>query len=338
MPRVLRRHRAVRQRQPAPLHRQPRATPAGTISASRASTSASATAKGQPPHLVGEYLLRRFGIAPGTRDAHAFTYLDFAPAARAYGTARRLRASRDAGQKAEGVAAGRAAARRRGRVAGLGDGAVDEGPGHGRRAKGARRRHHDRPLGIHLGADRVKEIVDNDFAGHIEFVAQNVKTADFGDPVFAPYAMRVINGVPCRDRRPGISVHADRESTLLRLRLDVRHSRGRHAEDGRRRARARARKSSCCCRITAWTSTSSSPRGSRGSTRSLAVTRTMACRSPPWSRIAAARTLVTNAGCSGKFLAVLDLDVKGGKVADYPIPVVARVQRAAACGSRRWTR
>src|SRR4029453_18617743 len=42
-------------------------------------------AKGQAPHLVGEHLLRRFGIAPGTREAHAFTYLDFAAAARAYG-------------------------------------------------------------------------------------------------------------------------------------------------------------------------------------------------------------------------------------------------------------
>ena len=29
------------------------------------------------------------------------------------------------------------------------------------------------------------------------------------------------------------------------------------------------------------------------------------------------RTLVTNAGCNGKFLAVLDLDVKSGKVADF---------------------
>jgi sulfur-oxidizing protein SoxB len=42
-------------------------------------------ARGKPPHLVGEALLRHFGIAPGTRDAHAFTYLDFERAARVYG-------------------------------------------------------------------------------------------------------------------------------------------------------------------------------------------------------------------------------------------------------------
>ena len=43
------------------------------------------TAWGKPPHLVGEHLLKHFDIAAGTRDAHAFTYLDFAQAARTYG-------------------------------------------------------------------------------------------------------------------------------------------------------------------------------------------------------------------------------------------------------------
>src|SRR4029079_14911540 len=42
-------------------------------------------AAGRPPHLVGEYLLKYFQIAAGTRDAHAFTYLDFTNAARAFG-------------------------------------------------------------------------------------------------------------------------------------------------------------------------------------------------------------------------------------------------------------
>src|ERR1700687_5040827 len=43
------------------------------------------TARGQPPHLVGEALLRHFGIEPGTRLAHAYTHLDFAEAAVRYG-------------------------------------------------------------------------------------------------------------------------------------------------------------------------------------------------------------------------------------------------------------
>ena len=44
-----------------------------------------ADAKGRPPHLVGEHLLKHFGIRPGTPEAHAFTYLDFSRAAKTYG-------------------------------------------------------------------------------------------------------------------------------------------------------------------------------------------------------------------------------------------------------------
>jgi sulfur-oxidizing protein SoxB len=40
---------------------------------------------GRPPHLVGEAFLQHFGIAPHSRHAHALTYLDFAEAAHRYG-------------------------------------------------------------------------------------------------------------------------------------------------------------------------------------------------------------------------------------------------------------
>jgi sulfur-oxidizing protein SoxB len=40
---------------------------------------------GKPPHLVGAAFLKHFGIAPNSRLAHAFTYLDFAEAAHRYG-------------------------------------------------------------------------------------------------------------------------------------------------------------------------------------------------------------------------------------------------------------
>ena len=42
----------------------------------------------------------------------------------------------------------------------------------------------------------MKEVVEKDFAGRIEFLAQNVETGDFGDPVFKPYTMRSLGGVP----------------------------------------------------------------------------------------------------------------------------------------------
>jgi S-sulfosulfanyl-L-cysteine sulfohydrolase len=41
--------------------------------------------RGQPPHLVGRAFLKNFGIAAGTRSAHAFTFLDFQEAAKRYG-------------------------------------------------------------------------------------------------------------------------------------------------------------------------------------------------------------------------------------------------------------
>lgn len=42
-------------------------------------------ALGQPPHLVGDRFLKHFGIQPNTLAAHAFTYLDYVEAAKTYG-------------------------------------------------------------------------------------------------------------------------------------------------------------------------------------------------------------------------------------------------------------
>jgi len=40
---------------------------------------------GQPPHIVGEKLLKHFGVAPNSIEAHAFSYLNFVEAAKMYG-------------------------------------------------------------------------------------------------------------------------------------------------------------------------------------------------------------------------------------------------------------
>jgi len=44
-----------------------------------------AGAYGQPPHLVGDKLLQYFGVKPNSADAHAYTYLNFTEAAKTYG-------------------------------------------------------------------------------------------------------------------------------------------------------------------------------------------------------------------------------------------------------------
>src|SRR5688500_17313884 len=70
-------------------------------------------ANGRPPHLVGEHLLKAYGIKPSTPEAHAFTFLDFEQAAKTYGRlggfallstlVRRMRASRPGALLLDGV-------------------------------------------------------------------------------------------------------------------------------------------------------------------------------------------------------------------------------------------
>jgi sulfur-oxidizing protein SoxB len=152
--------------------------------------------RGQAPHLVGEHLLRRLGLRPGTFLAHGFTYLDFDKAARRYGKVggfahlatlvKRLKASRpgalllDGGDTWQGSAT---ALWTQGQdmVDACKALTVDVMTGHWE---------------FTLGQKRVQEIIEKDFAGQLDFVAQNVKTNDFGDPVFKPYVLREINGVP----------------------------------------------------------------------------------------------------------------------------------------------
>lgn len=46
------------------------------------------------------------------------------------------------------------------------------------------------------GADRVKEIIENDLKNHTDFLAQNIIDTEFGDNVFEPYVIKEQNGIP----------------------------------------------------------------------------------------------------------------------------------------------
>ena len=151
--------------------------------------------RGNLPHLVGEHLLKAAGVRPGTPLAHAYTYLDFDRAARRYGKVggfahlatlvKRMKASRpgalllDGGDTWQGSATSlwTNAQDMVDACKALG---VDVMTGHWE---------------FTYGMKRVKEIVEGDFKGQIDFLAQNVKTNDFGDPVFKPYVMKDMNGV-----------------------------------------------------------------------------------------------------------------------------------------------
>ena len=151
--------------------------------------------QGQLPHLVGEHLLKAAGVPAGSALAHAYTYLDFETAARRYGKVggfahlatlvKRLKASRpgalllDGGDTWQGSATA-LWTNAQDMVDACKALTVDVMTGHWE---------------FTYGMKRVKEIVERDFKGHIDFVAQNVKTTDFGDPVFKPYVLKEINGV-----------------------------------------------------------------------------------------------------------------------------------------------
>ena len=153
-------------------------------------------ARNRPPHLVGDALLNHFDIAPGSQAAHALTYLDYVAAAEQFGRAggfahiatlvKRLRADRPGALLLDG-------------------GDLWQGSATALWTRGQDMVEASKLLGVDvmtghweftLGTDRVMEIVDQDLDGHIDFVAHNVKDMDFGDPVFASHTVREINGVP----------------------------------------------------------------------------------------------------------------------------------------------
>jgi sulfur-oxidizing protein SoxB len=151
--------------------------------------------QGKLPHLVGDNLLKAAGLAPGSAQAHAFTYIDFEKASRSYGKVggfahlatlvKQLKATRpgalllDGGDTWQGSATS-LWTQAQDMVDACKLLGVDVMTGHWE---------------FTYGMERVKEIVEKDFEGKIDFVAQNVKTTDFGDPVFKPYVLREINGV-----------------------------------------------------------------------------------------------------------------------------------------------
>jgi len=273
-------------------------------------------ARGRPPHLVGEALLRHFGIPPDTRDAHAFTYLDFAAAAKTYGTVggfahlatlvKKLKAARpgalllDGGDTWQGSATA---------LWTRGQDMVDAG----------------KLLGVDvmtghweftLGAERVREIVDRDFAGRIDFLAQNISTTDFGDAVFPPYVIREINGIPV-----AIIGQAFPYTPIANPRYFVPEWTFGIQDESMQKAVLAARGKGAQAVILL--SHNGMDVDLKLATRVRGIDAILGGHThdgvpaPTLVKNAGGETLVTNAGSNGKYLAVLDLDVRNGKVADF---------------------
>ncbi len=289
-------------------------------------------ARGRPPHLTGEALLRAFGVAPGSRDAHAFTHLDFEAAARTFGhvggyahlatLVKRLRAASPGALLLDG-------------------GDTWQGSATALWTRGADMVEASLALGVDVmtghwefthGADRVREIVDGPFAGRVDFVAQNVRTADFEDPVFRPFTLREVNGVAVAivgQAFPYTPIAHPRRF-VPEWTFGLREVELQAAVDAARTAGAT---------VVVLLSHNGMDVDLKLASRVRGLDAILGGHThdgvPVAIEVANAggRTLVTNAGSNGKFVGVLDLDVKSGGVAGHRyrlLPVFANLLPADA--------
>lgn len=170
--------------------------------------------------------------------------------------------------------------------------------------------------GMTLGEKRVMEIVNGDFKGKVNFVAQNIKTNDFGDMVFNPYVMKNMNGVQVAiigQAFPYTPIENPRYFTLdwifgiqeenLQKTIDEVKSKG--------------------AKVVVLLSHNGMDVDLKMASRVRGLHAIMGGYThdgvpiPVQVKNSGGVTLVTNAGSNGKFLGVLDFEVKGGKPVDF---------------------
>lgn len=282
---------------------------------------------GQAPHLVGDQFLKHFGIKPGSLEAHAFTYLDFVEAARTYGKVggfahlatlvKKMKASRPGALLLDG-------------------GDTWQGSGTALWTNAQDMVDACKLLGVDVmtlhwessyGAERVKEIEEKDFAGQIDIVAQNVKTTDFEDPVFKPYVIKIINGVPVAivgQAFPYTPIANPRWQTPD-WSFGIRDDEMQLAVDAARAEGAQ---------VVVVLSHNGMDVDLKMASRVTGIDAILGGHThdgmpaPTVVENAGGKTLVTNAGSNGKFLGVMDFDVKNGKVVDFRyklLPVFANL-------------
>ncbi len=290
------------------------------------------SAFGKPPHLVGEALLRQFGIAPHTARAHAFSYLDFEQAARTYG---KVGGFAHLATLVKRVRAGRPQALL------LDGGDTWQGSATALWTRGQDMVDACKLLGVDmmsphweftLGAERVQQIVQGDFKGKLNFLAQNVKTTDFGDQVFEPYAMRELNGVPVAvigQAFPYTPI-ANPRHMVPDWTFGIQEAQMQATVDA---ARAKG------AQVVVLLSHNGMDVDLKMASRVTGIDAILGGHThdgmpaPVVVGNARGQTLVTNAGSNSKFLGVLDFDVRQGRVQGYQyrlLPVFANLLPADA--------
>jgi len=271
---------------------------------------------GQPPHLVGKALLKRFGIKPGSPQAHAFTSLDFVEAARSYGKVggfahlatlvKQIRASRPGALLLDG-------------------GDTWQGSGQALWSNGQDMIEACLELGVDVmtmhfecmyGAQRIKEAEEGILKGKMDVVAHNVKTTDFGDPVFKPYVMKEMNGVPV-----AIIGQAFPYSTIANPRYFVPDWSYGIQEENLQATIDEVRKKGA--QVVVLLSHNGMDVDLKLASRISGLDAILGGHThdgipaPIPVKNRGGTTLVTNAGSNGKFLGVLDFDVKAGKITGF---------------------
>ena len=289
-------------------------------------------ARGRPPHLVGEALLKHFGLRPGTREAHAYTHLDYVEAARSHGKVggfahlatlvKQVRAQRPGALLLDG-------------------GDTWQGSATALWSKGQDMVDAAKLLGVDImtghweftyGAKRVEDVVNRDFKGRIEFLAQNIRTADFDDPVFRAWTMREINGAPVAiigQAFPYTPI-ANPRHLVADWTFGIQEERLQRVVDEARKKGAQA---------VVLLSHNGMDTDLKLASRVSGIDAILgghthdAVPQPVPVKNRSGTTLVTNAGSNGKFLGVLELDVRGGGVKSSRyrlLPVFAKLLPADA--------
>jgi S-sulfosulfanyl-L-cysteine sulfohydrolase len=274
------------------------------------------SAKNQTPHMVGEKFLSKYGLKPGTAAAHAFTCLDFEAAAKRYGKVggfahlstlvKRVRDSRPGALLLDG-------------------GDTWQGSATALWTKGQDMVDACKLLGVDVmtghweftyGAERVQELVSGSLSGSTSFVAQNVTTSDFGDPVFEPFVLREMNGIPVAiigQAFPYTPV-ANPSYLIPDWTFGIQEQNLQTTIDAARSQGAQ---------VVVLLSHNGMDVDLKLASRVTGLDAILGGHThdgmpePVLVSNAGGKTLVTNAGSNGKFLGVLDFKVSGGKATDW---------------------
>jgi sulfur-oxidizing protein SoxB len=261
-------------------------------------------------------LLKATGIKPNTAQAHALSTLNFEDAATRYGKVggfahlatlvKRMKASRPGALLLDG-------------------GDTWQGSATSLWTKGQDMVDACRLLGVDVmtghfeftyGQDRVTELVEKKLGDKMSFVAQNIKTKDFGDQVFKPYVMHEMNGVPC-----AIIGQAFPYTPIANPRYMVADWEFGIQEENLQKTILEARAKGA--QVVVLLSHNGMDVDLKLASRVSGLDAILGGHTHDGMPVAkvvvnkSGQTLVTNAGSNGKFLGVLDLEVKNKQVTDF---------------------